>query len=119
MRACWPVSRVPACAARQASAHRKRKPCTLVHRESVPNLDPARVAPLGHEIEVELVVLLAQERRQATVPPLGHVVRDAGNDNSCESGHAEMLTHMRGGVRPLNAYDDTMKQALKSDMLWL
>jgi len=52
------------------------------HQAVCPDFDPTLVTPLRHEIEVGLVVLVAQERRHATIPVLRHVVRDPRHDDS-------------------------------------
>ena len=63
-----------------ASVPSKRKPRTLVHRGSVPDVHAALVTPLRHQIDVGLVVLVAQERSHGAIPPLRHVVGDPRHD---------------------------------------
>ena len=52
------------------------------HKAVRPDTHTSLVTPLRHQIEVDLVVLLAQERRHATIAPLGDVMRDPWHDDS-------------------------------------
>jgi len=58
------------------------------HQAVGPDLDLVLAAPLGHQVQVGLVVVIAEKRLLSTVPPLGHMVRHARNNHSCQSSHA-------------------------------
>ena len=69
-----------------------------------PHVDAALIAPVCHEIEVRLVVLIAEERLLPPVAALSDVVGDAGDDDSCKSGHAMKLPLSPASVKHFNAY---------------
>ena len=61
------------------------------HQAVSPDGHSALFTPLRHQIDVRLIVLLREERLLPPIPPLRHVMRVAGNNNSCQSSHAISL----------------------------
>jgi len=57
------------------------------HQAPGPDLDPALVAPFGHQGELCSVVVVAEEGLLPTVTPLGDVMGDAGGYDAGDSGH--------------------------------
>jgi hypothetical protein len=57
-----------------------------------PNLHPALLAPLGQQLHIGPVSLLAEKRRLAAVAALGHLLRHSRQDHPCQSRHAVTLT---------------------------
>jgi hypothetical protein len=53
------------------------------HQAVRPDLNLMGAAPLPHQFQVALVILVAKKRLVPTVSPLGDVVRQAGYYNSC------------------------------------
>src|SRR5262245_12362441 len=68
------------------------------HQAVCPNLDLVGAAPLRHELQVTLVILITKKCLLPAVSPLRDVVRQARGDNSCESGHERRLSTSRSGV---------------------
>jgi hypothetical protein len=61
----------------------------VVGQEAIrPNLHPVLLAPLGHQLPIGRVILLAEKRRLAAVAALGHVLRHSRHDHPCQSRHA-------------------------------
>jgi hypothetical protein len=56
-----------------------------------PNRHPALLAPLGQQLHIGRVVLLAEKRRLAAAAALGHVLRHSRHYHPCPSRHALSL----------------------------
>jgi len=52
------------------------------HQAISPDLDPVSAAPLPHQVQVALVILIAKERLLAAVSPLGDVVWQTRDNNT-------------------------------------
>ena len=52
------------------------------------------------QFQIGAVIVLVKECRLAPVPTLGHVVRDARNHTSRQTGHAASLRQSRPRVNP-------------------
>jgi len=66
-----------------------------------PDLDAPVRTPLGHLVEVGLVVPVAEEGLLATVPALGHMVGHARCHHTGDSGHASIVAIF---PRPVNNF---------------
>ncbi len=56
----------------------------MVWRQAVgPDLDLVFAPPLGHEVQLGLVVVVAEKSRLPTVPPLRHMLGHSRNNHSC------------------------------------
>ena len=67
------------------------------HQAPGPDLDPALVAPFGHQGEIGPVVVVAEEGLLATITPLGDVMGDAGGYDAGDSGHWRKIAEGEGG----------------------
>ena len=66
--------------------------CTLHmvgHQAPSPYFDIGLAAVLRQQIAVERVILVAEEGARAAVAALGDMVRNAGDDDAGEAGHAK------------------------------
>src|SRR4051812_44416675 len=70
------------------------------HQAVRPDLDPRAAAGLGHERDVESVVVGAEEGALPAVAALGEVVRQIGNHGAGHSSHAPGLPATARGDRP-------------------
>jgi hypothetical protein len=52
------------------------------HQHPGPNFDTGVLAGLSQQVAIQSVVRLLKERLRATVPALGDVVRQTGNDET-------------------------------------
>lgn len=50
-------------------------------------------AALAHQLEVEPTVVVGEEHRLPAIATLGDVMRDAGNDDAGEPGHANGIAN--------------------------
>jgi len=57
------------------------------HKAVSPYGDAVLSAPLGHQSDIETIVLLGEKGLLATVAPLGYMMRILGYNDSCDSGH--------------------------------
>ena len=57
------------------------------HQAVCPDFNLMDGAPLPHQFQIVLVILIAKKRLLPTVSPLGDVVRKARYYNSCSSRH--------------------------------
>jgi hypothetical protein len=57
------------------------------HQDPRPDFDIRGAAGLGQQIAIERVIGLAEKCLRAPIAALGHVVRDAGNNESREASH--------------------------------
>lgn len=74
----------------------------MVRHEAVgPDFNLLLAAPLGHQIEIGLVVVVAEERLLTPIAALRHVVRHARYNHSCKSSHADTLP---GPIRQVKSY---------------
>nr|WP_320056366.1 hypothetical protein [Desulfuromonas thiophila] len=48
-------------------------------------------APLGHQIEIDKVIFVTEERLLPPVPPLGDMVWQAGGDDASDSSHGQTV----------------------------
>jgi hypothetical protein len=63
---------------------RHRNQVNVIGHEAVcPDHDPSFPTPLGHQFDVGRIIFVVKERPLPTVPALGYVMRQAGNDQSC------------------------------------
>ncbi len=67
---------------RQDEMHRVRHPAPC------PNLDAGGPAMLAEQVAIEGVVGVGEERARAAIAALGDVMRQAGDDDAGEAGHA-------------------------------
>ena len=58
------------------------------HQAVRPDAHPSLPAPLGHQLQVSRVIILAKERLLPPISSLGYVVRQTRNDQSRQSSHA-------------------------------
>jgi hypothetical protein len=63
------------------------------------NLDAAAPAPLGHQVDVSLIVLVAEEGRLPTVSSLGDVIWKPGHCHTCDSWHGDVLDQSAGEIK--------------------
>lgn len=61
------------------------------HEAVGPDLNPAFAAPLGHQLQIGDVVLLAEKRLLPTVPPLRDVMRITRYNHSCNPRHDDSI----------------------------
>ena len=69
------------------------------HQAVRPDLDAATPAPLGHQVDASLVVLVAEGGLLPTVSSLGNVMQDPGHYRTCYSWHDEVLDQTRGQIK--------------------
>ena len=62
------------------------------HQTICPDLDFLGAAPLGHQLEVTLVIFVTKESPLSTVSPLGDVVWYTRYNNSRQSCHGRKLS---------------------------
>ena len=61
------------------------------HQAPGPHLDLGRAAVLRQQIAVERVILVAEKGARAAVAALGDMMRNAGDDDAGETGHAKKM----------------------------
>ena len=60
----------------------------MVGHEAIrPDFGPSVRAALGEQIPIEGIVSLFKESPFPVVPPLGHMMREIGDDQSGKTGH--------------------------------
>src|SRR6266851_3538595 len=57
------------------------------HQTIAPNLDLASGTPLGHQLEVSSVIIVAEESRESAIAALRDMVRHTGNHDTSQSSH--------------------------------
>jgi hypothetical protein len=62
------------------------------HQAIGPDLHGTLPAPLRHERDVGLVILICEEGRQSAVAPLGDMMGDAGSHDACDASHGSMIS---------------------------
>ena len=71
---------------------RYRDQVRVVWHEAIgPDFDPLLPAPLGHQIQVGRIVVVAKERRLSAVAALRYVMRHPRNNQPRQSCHARKL----------------------------
>ena len=68
------------------------------HQTPGPDLDFGGPAFAAEQIAVKDVILVVEKCLLSTVATLGHVMRDAGNDDAGKTGHARNLPPCGGFV---------------------
>ena len=68
------------------------------HQTIGPNLHSPGPAPLGHQVQVDLVVAITEEGRLSPIAPLGHMMRISRYHHSCQSSHGIKLPWLRAAV---------------------
>lgn len=58
------------------------------HQAPGPDGHPFFGAPLGHQIEVDLIIVIAKKGLLPTIAPLGDVMRHPWDYDTGDSGHA-------------------------------
>jgi hypothetical protein len=61
------------------------------HQAIGPDLHRRLAAALGQEVAIELVVRRLEEHRLAAVAALGHVMREARNDDAADARHPTIV----------------------------
>ena len=64
-----------------------------------PDLDAATPAPLGHQVDVSPVVLVAEEGLLPTVSSLGDVMQKPRHYDTCDSWHDDVLDQSAGKIK--------------------
>ena len=78
---------------------RHRNQMNVIGHQAVrPNVDAALAAPLGHQIQVGRIIVVAKERLLPAVAPLRYVMRQAGHDQSRKPRHARILANLTQSV---------------------
>ena len=65
------------------------------HKAIRPDLYLVSAAPLCHQLQVGLVIFIAEERLLPAVSPLSDVMRQTRCNNTCQSGHHRRLKKPR------------------------
>ena len=65
------------------------------HEAVRPDFNLLGKAELGHQLQVAEVILVAEKRLLPAVSPLGDVVRQTRDDDTCQSGHEGRLSYLR------------------------
>jgi hypothetical protein len=61
-----------------------------------PNLHLRRARGIGEQVEVKFVIAILKEGLLTPIAPLGHMMRDAGNDDSGKACHVVKLGEFGG-----------------------
>jgi len=69
------------------------------HQAVRPDLEAATPAPLGHQVDVSPVVLVAEEGLLPTVSSLGDVLRKPGHYHTCDSWHGDIPEQSAGEIK--------------------
>ena len=69
------------------------------HQHPTPHRNALRRAMFGEQIAVERVILITKKGLRPPVTALSDMVRDAGNDEAGEAGHAGKARAMRRGCQ--------------------
>jgi hypothetical protein len=64
------------------------------HQALRPDLDVPLAAPLGHQFQIRLIVVVVEKRLLPTISTLGHMVRQTRHNQSGQSGHASNVEHL-------------------------
>jgi len=102
-------------AAESVGGLRHRDQMDVVGHQAVgPYLDPAAIAPVAHQADIGLVVLVGKERAQAAVAPLRHMVREPRSHYARQPWHAASLawTVLSGKQRIASRAAQPAKQTL-------
>ena len=79
-------------AAQSVSRLRHRDQVDMVGHQAVgPDLDAAAIAPLAHQADVGLMILVGEKRAQTAVAPLRQVMREPGSHYARQPRHAGSL----------------------------
>ena len=72
----------------------------MVHHEAIaPNLDLPLTAPLRHQLQIRLIIVVAEKGLLATIATLRDVVRHSGNNDSRYSAHCRSVARITHGVK--------------------
>ena len=65
------------------------------HQAIGPDLDAEATAGFGEPIAIERIVAVLEKDALAPVAALGHMMRQAGDDDAGDAGHGRRLARMR------------------------
>lgn len=70
----------------------------IVHQAPAEAGDVRRLAAIGDEGEIGAAIVVGEEHREAAIAALRHMMRDAGDDDAGETGHARGVAGEGMGV---------------------